>query len=308
MKPAVSKKKQIAGLLYGLAAGLAFAIFAWGVDAVLLARAHGAYPWIKFIPGSIICLVAGGFVGWLTMFSGRSGLGTIAWLGLGLLFSRLVYWLPVKILPGLVRLINLPIGDYLNYSETRQINEITWLGSFILLGVAVGFGAYEKGQINEYVYADGVRIFVASILICFVSFSLAGALSDTLVNKKLRQPVQVLDQSFQFVLENKNPELPEEIARATDLEEIKKFANYIPGKRALIPSSLLQGADQVDVLIVLDGMWVKCTTVFSRIISCEPALNEPAPLKTKKEPLPGYVVSTPVPSVYAVRVNTGNEL
>ena len=291
MKPAMSKRKQKAGLLYGLAAGLAFAIFAWGADAFLLARAHGAFPWIKFIPGMIICLASGGIVGWLTMFSNRPGIGTVAWLALGLLFSRLVYWLPVKILPQLVGLMNNPIGNYLNYSDTRQINEITWLGSFILLMVAVGFGAYEREQITEFVYSNGASNLLISILICFISFGLAGMLSDTLVNKKLRQPVQVLDRSFQYVLENKTPELPEELARVTDLEEINKFAPYIPGKRLLIPSSLLQGADQVEVLIVLSGMWVKCTTVFSRIISCEPALNQRSPLKTRVDQQPRFALS-----------------
>lgn len=295
MKPAVSKRKQKAGLLYGLAAGLAFAIFAWGVDAFLLARAHGAFPWIKFIPGIIICLAAGALVGWLTMFINTPAFGTIAWLGLGLLFSRLVYWLPVKTLPFLVGFLNSPIGDYLNYTDTRQINEITWLGSFILLVVALGFGAYEREQVTEFVYSNSAGNFITSILICFISFALAGMLSDTLVNKKLRQPIQVLDRSFQYVLESKIPELPEDLARATDLEEIYKFAPYIPGKRSLIPSSLLQGADQVDVLIVLEGMWVKCTTVFSRVISCEPALNQRSPLKTRVDQPPLFSFSIPQP-------------
>lgn len=280
MKPDVRKKKQILGLLFGLVAGLAFTIFAWGVDAVLLARAHGAYPWIKFIPGLIICLVSGGFVGWLTMLIKSSGLGTFAWLCLGLLFSRLVYWLPVKIFPAMVGLLNNPIGDYLNYTDTRQINEITWLGSFILLLVAVGFGTYEKDLITEFVYSNGASNLFVSIVICFISFALAGMLSDTLVNKKLRQPIQVLERSFQYVLDNETSELPEELARVTDLAEIYKFAPYISGRRILIPSSLLQGADQVEVLVVLSGIWVKCTTVFSRIIHCEPAIHQRLPLKT----------------------------
>lgn len=280
MDPAVSKKKQVAGLLYGFAAGLAFAIFAWGVDAVLLARAHGAFPWIKFITGLVICLVAGGLAGWLTMLLRWPAAGTAAWLGMGLLFSRLVFWLPVKIQPIIVGLLNQPIGDYLNYTETRQINEIAWLGSFILLGVSIGFGAFEKEKITEYVYSGNKQNLLVSILICVISFSLAGALSDTLLNKKLRQPIQVIDHSFQYILEDKEAELPEDIARRTDLEEIIKFSTFIPGKRLLIPSSLLQGADQVDILIILDGMWVKCTTVFSRVIDCEPAVNETTRLKS----------------------------
>ena len=286
MKTAVSKRKQKAGLLYGLIAGLAFTVFAWGVDAFLLARAHGAFPWIKFIPGLFICLPTGSLVGWLTMLFKRASFGTVAWLGLGLLFSRLVYWLPVKVLPGVVSILNNPIGDYLNYTDSQQINEIAWLGSSILLMVAIGFGAYEREQVTEYVYSNRSRNFIVSILICFISFGLAGMLADSLVNKRMRQPIQVLDRSFQYVLENKTAELPEELARVTDLEDIKKFASFIPGKRSLIPSSLLQGADQVEVLIILDGMWVKCATVFSRIISCEPALEQRSPLKTRLEQVP----------------------
>ena len=291
MKPEVSKRKQKAGLLYGLIAGLAFAVFAWGADAFLLARAHGAFPWIKFIPGMIICLAAGGLVGWLTMLFKRASFGTVAWLGLGLLFSRLVYWLPVKVLPGVVSIMNPPIGDYLNYTDSRQINEIAWLGSSILLMVAIGFGAYEREQITESVYSNRSRNFIVSMLICFISFGLAGMLADSLINERMRQPIQVLDRSFHYVLENEIPELPEDLARVTDLEEIKKFASFIPGKRLLIPSSLLQGADQVEVLIILDGMWVKCTTVFSRIISCKPALGQRSPLKTRLEQVPIGAIS-----------------
>jgi hypothetical protein len=58
MRSEVSHKKQVAGVLYGLAAGLAFAIFAWGLDALQLAAAHGAYYWVKFVPGLVICLAA----------------------------------------------------------------------------------------------------------------------------------------------------------------------------------------------------------------------------------------------------------
>jgi len=65
MKTSVNDRKQLVGLLFGLTAGLAFSVFAWGVDGLVLAGAHGAYPWVKFIPGLIISLIGGGLVGWL---------------------------------------------------------------------------------------------------------------------------------------------------------------------------------------------------------------------------------------------------
>ena len=44
------------GALYGLVAGLAYAFFTWFLDAVGLASANAAYPFVKLIGGMIITL------------------------------------------------------------------------------------------------------------------------------------------------------------------------------------------------------------------------------------------------------------
>ena len=67
MNNSTRKKNLFMGLVYGLTAGFAFAFFAWGLDAIMLLRAHAAFPWVKFIPGMLICTVAGGLVGWVTI-------------------------------------------------------------------------------------------------------------------------------------------------------------------------------------------------------------------------------------------------
>ena len=127
MKPAVSKRKHVAGLLYGLAAGLAFAIFAWGVDAILLARANGIFTWVKFFPGLIISLLSGALVGWLTARFERVWLSLLLWLLQALLFAHMVIWLPIKVAPRIISLFNPALGEFLKYPLHNELNQNLWI-------------------------------------------------------------------------------------------------------------------------------------------------------------------------------------
>jgi hypothetical protein len=64
--PAILQFKHRFGLWYGIAVGLSFAIFAWGVDSFLLSRMNGLFPWLKFLGGLIPCTIVGGLAGWLS--------------------------------------------------------------------------------------------------------------------------------------------------------------------------------------------------------------------------------------------------
>lgn len=275
MDPSVIKRKQIAGLEYGMVAGLAFAVFAWGIDGYLLTRAHAAYPWVKFASGLLVCVPAGGLAGWLTMLYKRTSFITFTWIGLAILFSRLVLWNPMWIMPRLIGIFDQAMGKYLNYSETRAISETVWFGSIIVLVVSIGCGLLEKNQINEYVYSRTPKDFLVPMFICATLFGLAGGVSDTLINKKFREPIQALDQMIQFSLDHTDQDVPDEVAQSMNLDAFAGIKGYMSEQRKLIPSSFQPSIDQVDVLVVFKGLWVKCTTVFSRVASCEQAIKTP---------------------------------
>ncbi len=275
MEPETKTKKQQAGLFFGLAAGLAFAIFAWGMDGYLLTRSHGAYAWVNFLIGLPLCLLAGGLVGWLSMLYKKTSLIVLSWLGLGILFSRLIFWLPLRVKPSLVLWLNEPLGDYLKYSNLREINELVWLGSIVVLFISVGCGLIEEGQVNEYVYSGKHRDLLVTLFICMTLFSLAGALSDTLINRKFRQPIQALDQLVQFALDNMDKEVPSEVAESMNLDVVNGFRDYLPQKRSMIPSFFNPSMNQVEILLTFSGMWAKCSTFYNRITSCEPAIKMP---------------------------------
>ncbi len=91
-----ARKKQRIGFFYGLVAGAVLSMTAWGVDAIQLAGAHVSFPFTKFLPGLIICALAGGIVGWLSIRIGHWLASIILWILLAVLAVWLVLWLPVN--------------------------------------------------------------------------------------------------------------------------------------------------------------------------------------------------------------------
>lgn len=275
MKTEVSRKKQIAGLLYGLAAGLSFAIFAWGIDGFSLMVANGAYPWVKFIPGIFACLIAGGLVGWLTVKLQNTLLGVVFWTALALLFSQMIVWLPIRVTPYLVKLFNNSLGEYLKYPYYSELNQNLWFGFAVIAIVAIINGLIENILVDQALFSSGTYALVVPLIVCALSFGLAGNTGDTLLNKHFREPIQVVDRLIQFAQDNIDKEVPKDVARSMHLGALSSVREYIPRERKLILSNYDQYLGQVDVLVDFEGKWVKCTTIFNQATNCVPVFEMP---------------------------------
>ena len=128
-------KKKFIGLIYGLVSGLSFAFFAWGIDAVLLARAHAAFFWIKLLPGAVICGFAGALAGWLTIHFEKHALALLFWAGLGMLFTTLVIWLPTSGTELFLKILRPDLSNYLKFPEIDSISQFQIVG-FLMIGTA----------------------------------------------------------------------------------------------------------------------------------------------------------------------------
>jgi hypothetical protein len=275
MKPELSRQKQIAGLLYGLAGGLSFAVFAWGIDGLLLARAHGAFPWVKFIPGLVICLISGGLVGWLTIKLNQIFLGIIAWVAMALLYSQMIIWLPIRVAPALIKLSNVSLGEYLKYPYYPELNQHLWFGFAIIAIVAIINGLLERILVEQALFTSGKYAIIVPMVVCALSFGLAGNTGDSLMNKNFREPIQIVDELIQFAQDNVGKEVPGDVARAMHLGALNTVKEYVVRDRKLILSNFDQYMGQVDVLVDFEGKWVKCTTIFNQVTNCKPALEMP---------------------------------
>ncbi len=278
MKTIVNKKKQIVGLLYGLAAGLAFSIFAWGIDAFLLANAHGSYPWVKFIPGLLISVIVGGLAGWITVRIQNHLIGISIWLIFAFILSRLFIWLPIKAAPFIIKIFDNHLGEFLNYPLYKDMNQINWFGFATIALVAIICALIENILIDQALFSTGKVVLAIPVVVCALCFSLAGNAIDGLFNKGIREPIQAVNTVLQFAVDNLDKEVPAEVSRTMHLAAVKTIREYLPRERKLILSNFDQSFGQIDVLIDFEGYWVKCTTVYNQVTFCKPALETPQSL------------------------------
>lgn len=278
MKTIVNKKKQIVGLLYGLAAGLAFSIFAWGIDAILIAYAHGSYSFVKFIPGMLISVIIGGLVGWITVRIQNHLISVGVWLLFALMLSRLFIWLPIKAAPWLIKLFDNHLGEYLNYPFYKDMGQINWFGFATIALVAIICALIENILIDQALFSTGKVVLAIPIVVCALCFSLAGNAVDGLFNKSIREPILAVNKLMQFAVDNLDKEVSAEVSRSMHLAAVKTITEYLPRERSLILSNFDQSFGQVDVLVDFDGYWVKCTTVYNQVTFCKPALETPQSL------------------------------
>ena len=275
MKPEVGKKKQVAGMMYGLAAGLAFALFAWGIDFILLTAAHGAYTWVKFVPGLFICALSGALVGWLTIRLQNTLLGILFWLALGLLFSQLIQWLPIRVAPQLIGWFNPALGDYLKYPYFPEFNQSVWFGFAVVALVGILCGLLENILIDQALFSRGNTSLIVPLVVSAMAFSLAGNTGDSLFNRHFRESIQIVDELIQFSLDNAGAEIPVDIARKMHLGALSPVKDVIVPERKLTLSNYDQYLGHIDILVDFQGKWVKCTTIYNQVTFCKLVFETP---------------------------------
>lgn len=275
MKPEVSKRKQIAGLLFGLAAGLAFAVFAWGVDAFLLARAHGTFAWVKFIPGLLICLLVGSLVGWLSVLIQRVWISLLLWIGQALLFAHLLMWLPLKVTPAIIRLFNPALGDFLKYPYYPELKQNLWVAFAILAFASLIIAVLENVLIEQAISSSGNYAVLVPITVALLAFGLVGGTGDSVLNRHLREPLVKVDKLVQFALDNQGKEISPDVAHDMRIAALNPVIELVTDQRKVILSNFDQYLGQVDVLVDFDGEWVKCTTIYSQVTNCTRLFEKP---------------------------------
>jgi hypothetical protein len=268
MKPELNRKKQIAGLLYGLAAGLSFAIFAWGIDALLLARAHGAFVWVRFLPGLLVCALSGALVGWLSMVVQKVWFTFLIWLTQALLFAHLILWLPLKVAPVLIKVFNPALGEFLKYPYYPELQQNLWIGFVFIAAVSIICALLEGILIDQSLFSSGKFTIIVPLVVAAMAFALIGKTSDSLLNKNLRDPIVSVDKVIEFTLENEGKEVPTEVARKMRLFALNQVEKAVTSQRKLILSNFDAVLGQVDVLVDFDGQWVKCPVIYNQVSSC----------------------------------------
>jgi hypothetical protein len=268
-RPDVVQSKRRVGALYGMAVGLSFAAASWGIDGFLLSQSHAFYPWLKFIIGAVICMIAGGIAGGLVARLEKGLLALFIYLGLALVFSWLIVALPFQIFPAVMQWLDPETGNLLDYTfydgfQSRFVIAVAWISLFVALA-----GVLQLPLTEPAAFATSFFGKVSPLLVCSVVMFINGVIVDTLNNEPLRTAVLHLNNTIEFAVEHQGQEVDRTLARTMRMSSIRAVQDVISQPRKLIVGGYDQYLDQIHVLVRFGSTWTDCVVVYNQPSFCE---------------------------------------
>ena len=268
-------RRQRLGIIYGLIAGVTYSLAAWGFDGITLAKLHVAYSWIKFLPGLVFCSLIGSLVGWVSIRISK-GLVTIAlWIVFGLMLVWLTFWLPYKFSPFLLKVLKPSLIDWIDYPMVANVNQFRIVGIIVIALPVIICGLMENNLVDVALMSSHKGTLLSFVLVCGLIMGLAGFAGDDLTNKHFREPIQALDDLFQFAIDNQGKELDKLLFRQKRMRTVEGLEDILPRSRRLTLIAFDEHLGQMDILVNFEGVWVKCTTIYSQPIMCKQVLKSP---------------------------------
>ncbi|OGO66445.1 MAG: hypothetical protein A2030_06725 [Chloroflexi bacterium RBG_19FT_COMBO_50_10] len=264
----VKRQRLRLGLIYGMVAGLAFALLTWGLDAWLLVRANATYPWVKFIPGVIICIISGGLAGWLTMLFEKHGMALLFWGLLSVPYSWLVVWLPLTGASSMIKILDPDLAAWFDFSIVQDLNQFRWVSLVLIGSMAIITGMLEINLIHQAVVSSNPSTSVMIMLVSLVIFCIAGSAADSMINTNLREPVQVVNNLIQFAADNEGLEVPIQTARKMHLSAANQIHGLIQKQRDLTLTGYDAALGMMDILVDFEGSLVKCSVIYGQPTDC----------------------------------------
>jgi hypothetical protein len=268
-RPDVIRHKQRMGMVYGIAVGLSFAAATWGIDSYLLSQASALYPWLKFIIGAILCMVAGGVAGWVVARSEKALVGLLLYLAMGLMFSWLIVALPFQIFPRVVSLIDPETGGMLSYPfyegfSSRFAIAIGWISLFVALVGVLQIPLTEPAAFSTSFFGK-----ISPLVVCSVVMFINGVIVDTLNNEPLRTAVLHMNNTIEFSVDHLGQEVDRATARTMRMSSLRAVQDVIDQPRRLIVGSYDQFLDQIHILVRFGDTWTDCTVVYNQPSFCK---------------------------------------
>lgn len=272
-RPDVLRAKHAYGAWFGLALGLTFSIFAWGIDAYRLQQIHGLHPWIKFVGGALPCMLVGGLTGWLAARFDKPILSLLLWALAAFFFAWLTVNLPLQIVPRVLSVLEPDITGLLHYTYYEEFSSrvgvaYVWLVIFMSLA-----GLLQIPLSDSAIFATSFFGKISPVLAILVLMAISGSIIDSLNNELLRGPVNSLNNSIQFSLDNLGKEIDPAVSRRMHLSALRTVRELITPERKYIVSGYDAFLEEVQVLARFEGAWVECNLIVNQLINCEQAGN-----------------------------------
>jgi hypothetical protein len=266
----ILRAKRRYGFWFGVALGLGFSVFTWGVDAIALSKYHGLYPWVKFLAGSLASALAGGVAGWLTARVNKSLPGLVIWLVTAVVFAWLTVNLPLKFAPQVTESLEPAVRGLLHYEfftefGTRVGVAYTWIAIFIAIA-----GLLQLPLSDAAVFSTSAMARLWPMLIAVVLMSICGAIVDnSMINEPLRSAVMATDNTIQFLVDNQGKVMDKAEARKMHVGAFRTTMELVSPQRKLVVSGFDEALGEIHVLIHFEKSWVECLVLYNQPLSCE---------------------------------------
>ena len=269
----VLRAKHMYGIWYGAIIGLAFSIFAWGLDAYKLTQINGLYPWLKFLVGVFPCVIVGGFTGWLSARVGKPLLALLFWIIAASVFAWFTVSLPLQITPRVLDLIEPALKDLLHYTYYEQFSfrfgvAYTWLIIFAALA-----GLLQIPLSDSAVFSMSIFGKISPMLAAMILMAIAGSTMDNLNNELLRAPIDAINTTTQFFMDHRNEHIEPLQTRQMHLASLRTVQELVTPERKFIISGYDELLGDVQVLARFQKAWVECEVLYNQPLSCKQVGN-----------------------------------
>jgi hypothetical protein len=267
--------KRMYGIWYGAALGLAFSIFAWGWDAYLLSQTNALSPWMKFIGGMVLCVIIGGLAGALSARFDKAFLAVLLWAAAGLIFAWLTVMLPLQIAPRLLSMTTPGIEELLHYEyhpgfSTRIAVAFGWIIIFMFIS-----GLLQLPLSESAIFSTSLLGKISPMLVSLVLMGIAGTIVDGLNNELLRKPINEMDATIQFFVDNQGKEVDLQVSRRMHQGSLRAVQDLVTRDRSLVVSGYNEYLEEVDVLVKFNDAWVECLVLYGQPVNCKPVGHTP---------------------------------
>lgn len=269
-RPDVLQQKHRYGIWFGLFLGLGFAFFTWGIDSYILSIHHGLHPWLKFLLGAAICMAVGAVAGWLAAWTNKPLYAALIWLAAGSVFAWLTVNLPLAILPKAMSIVEPQTSGLLHYMYyedfgRRVLVAYAWVGIFITIAGVLQVPLSDSAVFSTSFFGKLVPIFVSMILM-----SISGTIVDNgLINEPLRASTVAIDNTIDFILDNRGREVDAAEARKMHTGAFRAIDDLVTEDHKLIVSGYDNLLGELNILVKFDRDWVECKVIYNQPILCE---------------------------------------
>jgi len=269
-QPKVLRGKRAYGILYGTVVGLAFAVFCWGIDSFTLSKFHSIQPWLKFGIGAVLCMIPGGIIGWLSAKWDKSLYSLFLWLIGGSIFAWLTVNLPLLIMPKALTALDPQIGRLLHYEyfddfNTRVVVAYTWIAIFVSLA-----GVLQIPLSGSAVFSTSFFGKFSPLIVVVILMSISGTIVDAgLINEPLRSSTVALDNTIQFIVDNRGKDVDKTEARQMHTGAFRAIDDSVTQQRDLIVSGYDGELGEINVLVRFERDIVECQVLYSQPITCK---------------------------------------